>query len=152
MENTIGNKSLFLTQYQFKHLCFEGISNSLWYLIPNITKGCQVNLGDQGVTDVLGVPPLLLKPLSSITDEDALELHKISYPEDINHSVTGGFRILACIDNNIRNFKDGTEIVFKLLPGLNTADYLRSKGYAISWMGLSVEQQIKYGWIKLIEE
>ncbi|TDO21917.1 hypothetical protein [Pedobacter duraquae] len=30
-------------------------------------------------------------------------------------------------------------------------DYLRSKGYALPWMGLSVEKQIEYGWIKLKE-
>ena len=28
-------------------------------------------------------------------------------------------------------------------------DYLRSKGYAVPWMGLSIEQLINYGWIKL---
>lgn len=31
-------------------------------------------------------------------------------------------------------------------------DYLRSKGYALPWMGLSVEQLIEYGWIKLKED
>ncbi|MDV3882930.1 hypothetical protein CMU04_06315 [Elizabethkingia anophelis] len=28
-------------------------------------------------------------------------------------------------------------------------DYLREKGYAVKWRGLSVEKQIEYGWIKL---
>jgi len=28
-------------------------------------------------------------------------------------------------------------------------DYLRSKGYALPYMGLSVEKQVEYGWIKL---
>jgi len=31
-------------------------------------------------------------------------------------------------------------------------DYLRSKGYAVDWMGLTVNQMINYGWIKLQEE
>lgn len=31
-------------------------------------------------------------------------------------------------------------------------DYLRSKGYALPWMGLSVEQLIEYSWIKLKED
>ena len=33
----------------------------------------------------------------------------------------------------------------------NTVDYLRSKGYALPWMDLSVEDLVKYGWIKLKE-
>ncbi len=32
---------------------------------------------------------------------------------------------------------------------LHSADYLRSKGYAMPFMGLSVETMIEYGWIKL---
>lgn len=28
-------------------------------------------------------------------------------------------------------------------------DYLRSKGYALPWMGISVEEQISKGWVKL---
>lgn len=29
------------------------------------------------------------------------------------------------------------------------ADYLRSKGYALPWMGLSVEDLVSYGWVKI---
>jgi hypothetical protein len=28
-------------------------------------------------------------------------------------------------------------------------DYLRSKGYSVPWMGISVEEQVQRGWIKL---
>ena len=28
-------------------------------------------------------------------------------------------------------------------------DYLRSKGYALPWLGLSVEEMIEAGWIKI---
>jgi hypothetical protein len=28
-------------------------------------------------------------------------------------------------------------------------DYLRSKGYALPWMGLSVDELVEYGWVKL---
>lgn len=28
-------------------------------------------------------------------------------------------------------------------------DYLRSKGYALPWMGLSVEDLVSYGWVKV---
>lgn len=30
-------------------------------------------------------------------------------------------------------------------------DYLRSKGYALPWMGLSVEEMISAGWIRLLD-
>lgn len=33
----------------------------------------------------------------------------------------------------------------------NAYDYLRSKGYVLPWMGLSVEEMIEAGWIKLVE-
>lgn len=32
---------------------------------------------------------------------------------------------------------------------LHAYDYLRSKGYALPWIGLSVDEQIEYGWVKL---
>jgi hypothetical protein len=35
------------------------------------------------------------------------------------------------------------------IPIYFITDYLRSKGYALPFMGLSVEQQISYGWVKL---
>jgi hypothetical protein len=34
---------------------------------------------------------------------------------------------------------------------ITNIDYLRSKGYALPWMGLSVEDMVLAGWIKLIE-
>ena len=34
---------------------------------------------------------------------------------------------------------------------IKTGDYFRSKGYALSYMGLSVEDLVEYGWIKLKE-
>jgi hypothetical protein len=35
--------------------------------------------------------------------------------------------------------------------GSKECDYLRSKGYALPWMDLSVEDLVEYGWIKLKE-
>lgn len=47
----------------------------------------------------------------------------------------------------IRQAKHDLNNLYSLL--IETIDYIRSKGYALPWMGLSVEQQIEYGWIKL---
>ena len=34
---------------------------------------------------------------------------------------------------------------------LHVFDYLRSKGYALPWMDLLVEDLVEYGWVKLKE-
>jgi hypothetical protein len=64
-----------------------------------------------------------LKPLSSITDEDNKVVSKIMQETDF-------------LDSDY--------------SALHTADYLRSKGYALPFLGLSVEKLIEYNWIKLI--
>ncbi|KPE51012.1 hypothetical protein [Chryseobacterium indologenes] len=68
-----------------------------------------------------------LKPLTLITDEDAFRI---------------GFcnrKIFLATNTNLYIYQ------------INSADFLRSKGYALPWMGLSVEKLIEYGWIKLRE-
>jgi len=74
---------------------------------------------------------LQLKPLSSISDEDAefIDLQSEDFNED------GWF--------------DGEEM-FYYWASIDV-DYIRSKGYALPWMGLSVEELVEAGWIKLIE-
>jgi hypothetical protein len=72
---------------------------------------------------------LLLKPLSSISDEDAefIDLQSEDYNEDGWFDGEGIFYYWASVD----------------------VDYLRSKGYALPWMGLSVEEMVQADWIKL---
>lgn len=72
---------------------------------------------------------LELKPLSSISDKDAeliCKHHRVVSSDDkwsVNSMIT--------------------------LDGYST-DYLRSRGYALPWMGLSVEELESAGWIKLV--
>lgn len=63
---------------------------------------------------------LELKPLSSISDEDAKKL----------------------------GFRDSDHFKFDASP-TNWKDELRLLGYAVEWVNLSVEKQLEYGWIKL---
>jgi hypothetical protein len=74
---------------------------------------------------------LELKPLSSISDEDAefIDLQSEDYNED-GWFDDGEFYWWASID----------------------VDYLRSKGYALPFMELSVEEMVEAGWIKLKEK
>ena len=78
---------------------------------------------------------LELTPLSQITDEDVKYIWRIEgYVNETNCKELIGV-----------NTKIGMPL--RCL----TADYLRSKGYALPWMNVSVEEQIEFGWIKLKE-
>ena len=93
-----------------------------------------------------------LKPLSSISDEDATWIAKVyggfydtkedlkDYKDHIN---------LALIEDDEEAHNWWDHIGFQTMIQVN--DYLRSKGYALPWMGLSVEDIVEAGWIKLIE-
>ena len=104
---------------------------------------------------------LLLKPLSSITEEDAIEVAKAIYAGGDDYQIT--FNTEDCtsvspfgrpsyadeIDINssgIISYESSTGLSI-----LHAFDLLRSKGYALPWMGLSIEQMVQFGWIKLIE-
>lgn len=114
---------------------------------------------------------LELTPLSQISDEDALEVCKLAIP------YTGRYELLEkrqssiifklpfiCSKFQIFPLKSkaihlekykagmGTIEVNDITPIVNSVeiiDYLRSKGYALPFMGLSVEKQIEYGWVKI---
>lgn len=70
---------------------------------------------------------LNLKPLSSISDEDARFICSF-------HKVISTDYIWSFLQLSLNGFD---------------YDYLRSKGYAFSWMGLSVEEMVQADWIKL---
>lgn len=68
---------------------------------------------------------LLLKPLSSISDEDAIKIGFESSKEFLR----------------FENFNTITEWY----------DELRYLGYAVDWLGLPVYEMVEAGWIKLVE-
>jgi protein tyrosine phosphatase len=92
---------------------------------------------------------LELTPLSKISDEDALVVYRFHYPLD------------KWDDKEERDSYDTKEAV-EWLHNLGKpnyikltcegADYLRSKGYALPFLNISVNEQIELGWIKLKEE
>lgn len=102
---------------------------------------------------------LLLKPLSSITDEDAIEVAKILYP-----GYKGEWQVCdkGAALLKLRNNKGSMLIIWKDLSGQygvndldyyllpNVVDYLRSKSYALPFMGISVNQLTTAQWVKLI--
>jgi hypothetical protein len=113
-------KCSFFSAYQFSHVCFEGISNSVWHTSRCLVFGYYVDNGDKGRIYVKDATPLLLKPVSKITDADR------EYCISIGRS------------HSCQNFQQ------------NQVDYLRSKGYALPFMEYSVEDLVSFGWVKLL--
>ena len=75
---------------------------------------------------------LELAPISQITDEDANSItiygtyDKASF-NDLGYNTPSGPQHYA----------------------IDSVDFLRSKGYAMRWMGVSVETLVEWGWVKL---
>lgn len=112
MENTLENKAKFFAFYWGQKVFKSSINQD----VPHKnTFGKSIRHNDF----------LELKPISSISDEDA---HFLGYSDA----------------------KSATTTYFKTLgKNTNDADYLRSRGYALPWMWLSVEELVRRGWVKL---
>ena len=136
MKNTPENKAKFFAQYWGQKI-LKGIPSDE----PSL--GCR-RVWAKNIDRGIVASYLELKPLSQITDEDALKVWEMmnlisSYPEESKKLMVKDWlqtgRVLA---PQISNFREA--FVF---------DFLRSKGYALPCMGISVEQQIEWGWLRL---
>ncbi|WP_343643930.1 hypothetical protein [Chryseobacterium sp.] len=126
MENTLENKAKFFAQYWGQRVCKETLNDKYYLVKPSIYPDADFEL-----------EYLELKPLSSITDEDALNIAKSYYmATEKFQTIKSGRQMVDCHLNQIT-------------LELPQVDYLRSKGYALPWMGLSVEKLVEYGWIEL---
>jgi hypothetical protein len=106
---------------------------------------------------------LSLKSLSSITDEDAIEVAKLMglsegdfevshrstdiHIESYSQEFTLFFEDCSIYFNDFDTDSANTGIDY-----LSAYDFLRSKGYALPFMGWSVEQMIEAGWIKIAKK
>lgn len=120
MTNTLENKAKFIALY-------FGQEVRVWDHLPdNKCKVSHSSLSPEGVKESY----LSLKPISQISDEDRKE-------------VSG--ELASSIDEY------GCEYTFSGLVewGVYDADYLRSRGYALPWMGISVETLVEWEWVKL---
>ena len=137
-ENTLENKAKFFAQYWGQHLIIMG---SFLRIIDHLTLS---NIENDDI--------LQLKPLSKISDEDALWTINNHYFKFENPILE--ISKLKALSKELHIsyiFNDATRhLILKpenLYP--HNYDYLRSKGYALPWMDLSVEDLIEYGWIEL---
>jgi len=157
MKNTLENKAKFFAQYwgQLKVVYRKG------FILRDNNSPQFVDEFDM----------LELTPLSQISDEDAIELAQIisgdRFIEPYNKGMNGFW-------NYVEDKKSNLELRFQLeetgLIPANTfglkrvlensvyveradigrgVDYLRSKSYALPWNGITVEEMIEWGWVKL---
>lgn len=128
MENTEENKRKFFAQYWGQEVGFSKEYNSLY--------------GIGQIYDISVVDYLLLKPLNQITDEDLININFFEGNfDEVN------FEFLP--DSYEYHWKVSGILCNEGFLALKDFDYLRSKGYALPWMGLSIEKLIEYGWIKI---
>jgi hypothetical protein len=153
MENTLENKALFFAMYTGQQI-FHSEHNVGVFKLSNHPPNTLWK--DETIY-------AQLKPLSSIADEDAygtgilincwsdserkMEFFKSDKMKDVH--IMGGKNFAHCIGKEYGHglshpFANSTTDI------LAAYDYLRSKGYALPFMGLSVETMIEYGWIKTV--
>lgn len=133
-------KGGFFSLYQFSNVCFEGISNSIWSTHVCTVYGYYFFNGDFGKIYVKDAPPLELKPISHLSNEDAQEIMNIeNFEGEFNSNL---------VDNSFLEFL--IDITQGRCNKFHIIDFLRKKGYAIPYMGYSVEDMVSFGWIKLI--
>lgn len=123
MENTLENKAKFFAQYWGQRVVLknESISSRLYQMDRVVILHCETHT-------------LELKPLSSISDEDASSIRGFINKGDFLFYLNKSTSITTFIEGNLY-FKD--------------VDFLRSCGYALPYMGLSVEELVNRGWIKM---
>jgi hypothetical protein len=131
MENTLCNKAAFFMHYP--NIDYHYISTL------GVMTGSLLDIGDiiHFYHWLEQDSYLELVDLVHISDDDATEISKMHYK--ICNSTPESGRDLI----NTFNYVGGS------LPS-NVVDYLRSKGYAYVFGDLTIDDQIDYGWIKLI--
>lgn len=164
MKNTLENKAKFFAQYW-------GQTVVNWNNNLQIKLKLNVLLNEIDEMDILE-----LKPISSITKEDAciIAMLLVDWQESMSKLSPENIEVRGRIDGDhvwdelVMNFKGSFSYVVRYRGGdfltwidsngrcewntsnhLQVYDYLRSKGYALPWIGLSVEQLEEYGWIKI---
>ena len=136
LENTLENKAKFFAQYWGQYVLY--FTSDFLRKIDNLT-----------LDSVENDDYLELKPLSQISDEDAIEVSKIF---GLGHLSGAIKELILSIFRTSINDSGTTSSTNGIKNWLHVFDYLRSKGYALPWMDLSVEDLVEYGWVKLKEE
>ena len=134
MENTQENKARFFAQYWGQRIMAITVNENDFCQKIGFTHMNKYHLENCHIE---------LKPLSSITKEHLTEIAK--FYESTAHNI-------KLNDDQVEfDFIYGDEHASGAIQVDSDycLDYLRSKGFAMDWMGLSVKKQIDHGWVKL---
>lgn len=131
LENTLENKARFFALYWGQQVLKTDYSNRIY------KTGTELSVSYITIYEHRSYY-LELTPLSQISDEDVKGL--------TNSFMRTKKELLDyyCSESHGQALK----MLFKDLKP-EDYDYLRSKGYALPWMGLSVDDLVNYGWVKL---
>jgi len=125
-------KERFFAQYFGQKVLHMDDESNLEYIFPIVKSTFfATNKGNY----------LLLRPISTLTDEEAIEYAKLQdyeSPTEKDDFTSLRSQLRVSIKNQWLNF--------------TTVDYLRSIGVALPFMGHSVQEMIDCGWIRLIEK
>ena len=128
MENTLENKAKFFAQYWGSPIIHTGTGRSMRGIKGEMIMSYE-NSDKFQLILFSTQRSLLLKRVENISD---LEAKKYLTYVGVNCSVK------KCKEFLIENCNDSL-----------VCDFIRSWGYALPWMGLSVDQLVEYGWVKL---
>lgn len=148
IENTLENKAKFFALYMHQELCIPEKPDEGYHPFCHNEKGLFLDgiLGNkivvrriaERVYDGRNQTRLLLKPLSSITDEDAIKVQKIATTKkDVDmlfNTLSKEKALFEC--RYTAEYNKHYEII----------DFLRSRGYLLPWMGLTPDEIVSYGW------
>ena len=140
MENILENKVKFFAQY-FDQTILSFIGSSVDYNLHPHSLAKNENWNNK--TKSIEKQFIVLKPLLQISDEDCLYLSR----EIFRFTQLKVEEFIIKEIKKLLEYNGQTNI--SQSEWLKAFDFLRSKGYALPWMGLSVEKLVEYGWVQL---
>lgn len=138
MENTLENHKIFRAQYLSQKVLRSQNGVYLQYL--KVRHLMLKSLVDGTYLEVT--------PLDMISDDDAKEVGYCI--RGINQKDRNFKNDIFCKEDGIVWAKRrGMRPTMNITECSSVIDYMRSKGYGVPFNGVSIEQQLEYGWIKL---
>lgn len=141
MENNLENKAKFFAQYLGQNVLTRPHCGAKKWILGEEVSIHSV-LSKQGYDYQYF---LELKPVSLITDEELVKIAKFYESTAHNVKLEGGQILFDFIYGD-----QGASGAIEISDGY-CLDWLRNNGFATEWMGLSVENLVNFGWIKLKE-
>lgn len=155
MKNTLENKARFFALYPEADVIINNLNQGKLLGVcfcenPTFSVPCMhPEIDMQTYTFKHFNPTLELTPISLITDEDAKIVASIGYTIDNYKGNLQEFISNPATGKRWINVNNAGHSFTKLETSICIVDFIRSKRYAFSWNGLTVEQQVEYGWVKL---